>query len=324
MAGAAQNGGGEGSPPDTLDCLIVGGGPAGLTAAIYLARFRRRCLVVDACEGRAVVIPLSHNHSGFPDGIAGPALLGRMRNQAERYGAQVERGVVTRLEQEGQGFRAEITFGASEGAAERRVLRARTVLLATGVIDKEPDLPNIKQAVRRGLVRHCPICDGYEVIGQKVAILGRGEKGVSEALFVRTYTPDITLVTMGEPLTDSGLRARLAEAGIQCIDTPIDEIQLDEGRIKAIVAGGAARAFDTVYSALGSTPRIDLAVMVGAAVGEGNCLPVDSRQQTNVPGVYAAGDVVEGLAQISVAMGQAAVAATAIHNSLREQEGMTL
>lgn len=324
MADAVQGGSSEGASSGILDCLIVGGGPAGLTAAIYLARFRRRCLVVDACEGRAVVIPLSHNHSGFPDGIAGPALLGRMRHQAERYGASVERGVVTRLEQAEDGFRAEVSFGATGSAAERRAVRARTVLLATGVIDEEPELPNIKQAVRRGLVRHCPICDGYEVIGQKVAILGRGEKGVAEALFVRTYTPDITLITMGEPLDSPELRARLEEAGIQCIDAPIDDIQLDGGRIKAIVAGGSARAFDTVYSALGSKPRIDLAVMVGAALGEGRCLPVDSHQRTSVPGVYAAGDIVEGLAQISVAMGQAAVAATAIHNSLREQEGMTL
>lgn len=307
-----------------MDCLIVGGGPAGLTAAIYLSRFRRSCLVVDAGEGRASVIPLSHNHSGFPDGIAGPALLGRMRNQAEQYGAEVRRGVVTHLEPIKEGFCADLSLGNAAADAKPQRLRARTVLLATGVIDEEPELPNIKQAVRRGLVRHCPICDGFEVIGQKVAVLGRGEKGVSEALFIRSYTPDITLITMGELLNSPRLHARLNEAGIGCVEAPIDEIQVDEGRIKAIVAGGSAKAFDTVYSALGSKPRIDLAVMVGAALGEGNCLPVDSRQQTTVPGLYAAGDIVEGLAQISVAMGQAAVAATAMHNLLREREGMAL
>src|SRR5690606_15585491 len=113
--------------------------------------------VVDAGEGRASVIPLSHNHAGFPDGIAGPALLGRMRNQAEQYGAEVRRGVVTHLERMKDGFCADLSLGNSAAAdATPQRLRARTVLLATGVIDEEPELPSIKQAVRRGLVRHCP------------------------------------------------------------------------------------------------------------------------------------------------------------------------
>ena len=144
---------------EPLDCLVVGGGPAGLSAAIYLARFRRRFRVIDGGLSRAATIPLSHNHPGFPDGIGGPALLARMRRQAEVYGARIDSGLVEGLERR----RGDDTFVAAVGN-DGEVVRARTVLLATGVMDIEPDLPDVLGAVRRGLVRHCPICDAYEVI----------------------------------------------------------------------------------------------------------------------------------------------------------------
>ena len=112
-----------------LDCLIIGGGPAGLTAAIYLARYRRQALVVDAGESRAALIPESHNYPGF-QGIAGPALLERLRAQARRYGAELRRGTVSALARDGDVFTA---------VADGERLRARTVILATGLVDKKPD-----------------------------------------------------------------------------------------------------------------------------------------------------------------------------------------
>src|SRR5215218_4420581 len=115
-----------------MDCFVIGGGPAGLTAAIYLARFRRRFAVVDAGASRALWIPVSHNHAGHPDGIPGPELLGRMRAQAERYGAEVVRGRVERLERRGDGFAARL-----EGSG---ALEAARVLLATGSEDGRPPL----------------------------------------------------------------------------------------------------------------------------------------------------------------------------------------
>src|ERR1700759_4259826 len=139
------------------DCVGVGAGPAGLTAAIYLARFRRDVRVIDAGQSRAARIPLSHNHPGFPDGVRGKTLLARMRRQAERYGARVEAGRVVSLERAEDGVRVGPTLGA---------LRARKVILATGVIDNAPEIAGLEDAVACGLVRICPICDGYEVIGQ--------------------------------------------------------------------------------------------------------------------------------------------------------------
>ena len=152
-----------------MDCLIIGGGPAGLTAAIYLARFRRQCLVVDMEASRASWIPVSHNLAGFPEGIAGPDLLALMRSQAERYGARIVQDKVELLTQsEHGGFVAVLGDGSRQPA--------KRVLLATGAKDVTPplDLPDRKEAVRRGLLRYCPICDAYEVRGRKIALAGDG------------------------------------------------------------------------------------------------------------------------------------------------------
>ena len=296
---------------EPLDCLVIGGGPAGLSAAIYLARFRRRFLGVDAGASRASYIPLSHNHPGFPDGVAGEELLARMRRQAARYGAEVARGRVQALERRGDG-----AFVATTAGGE--AFRARHVLLATGVEDIEPELPDLKDAVRRGLVRHCPICDGYEVIDQKVGVIGHGESGLGEALFLRTYTADLTLLTLGQAMDlDEGQRRAADEAGIRVAGDPVSRVVLEGDRIAALEIDGDEHRFDTLYSALGCRVRSGLARDLGAACNEIGSLKVDEHQRTSVPGLYAAGDVVASLNQIGVAMGQAEVAATAIHNALR-------
>lgn len=293
-----------------LDCLVVGGGPAGLSAAIYLARFRRRFRVIDAGTSRASYIPLSHNHPGFPDGIAGPELLARMRRQAERYGAEIASGTVEGLDRREDG-----TLLAAVGG---EVVRTRNVLLATGVDDVEPELPDLRGAVRRGLIRHCPICDAYEVIDRKVAVIGHGTSGLSEALFLRTYTADLTLLTLGRAMDLTAEdQARLDEAGIRVVEDPVSRVLLEGDKITALEVDGEEHRFDTLYSALGCRVRSELARELGAERNDIGALVVDGHQRTSVPGLYAAGDVVSELNQIGVAMGHAAIAATAIHNSLR-------
>jgi thioredoxin reductase (NADPH) len=295
-----------------LDCLVIGGGPAGLTAAIYLARYRRSFEVVDSGASRAGWIPLSHNHAGYPDGIAGTDLLTRMRRQAERYGATVTKDEVLTLRRtRNAGFVAELPD---------REVRAKTILLATGVVDREPDLPNLYNAVQRGLIRHCPICDGYEVMDHKVAVLGHGKMCFGEALFLRDYTSDLTFLTLGRPMSlEPDQESRLRDAGVAIAETPVIQVAVIGDRITELVlADGRRLAFDTIYSALGTEPRNALARQIGAELdGEDGRLVVDAHQQTTVDGLYAAGDIVAGLNQISVAMGQAAVAAAAIHNRLR-------
>lgn len=305
----------DGGADTPLDSIIVGGGPAGLTAAIYLARYRRRFLVIDAGAPRAAWIPLSHNHAGFPDGVTGMDLLARMRAQAKRYGAGVERGCVASLRKSGEVFVAR-----TEGGDE---VVARTAVMATGVIDVEPVLPNLYQAVQRGLIRHCPICDGFEVIGQRIGVIGHGADAVGEALWMRTYTDDVTLLTLGESrgLSDED-RRRLAGHGIRAMEEPVVEVHADAGRIAALTTTAGERlAFDTLYSALGAVPRTDPAKPVGARTGGSGRFEVDAHCRTDVEGLFAIGDVVEGLNQISVAMGHAAIAATTIHRMLLKDEG---
>lgn len=299
-----------------LDCLIIGAGPAGLIAATYLARYRRKIKVIDAGSSRASLIPVSHNYPGFPDGINGKALLARLREQVQHYEVDVVQGRVERLERGEDGM-----FTAYYA---KQALPAKTVILATGGVDIEPELPNVIDAVRQGYVRHCPICDGYEVIDQKVAIVGSGKKLMREALFIRHYTPHLTVFALGrEHELSEEDRAALLEKNIEVIDEPIEEVFIEGGKIVAIKSmSGKAYQFDTLYSALGTKVRSELAQALGAEIDEDGDLLVDrKRLQTSVPGLYAAGDVVSGLSQISVAAGHAAIATTAIHHYLNKQQG---
>lgn len=292
------------------DCLVVGAGPAGLTAAIYLARFRRDFLVIDSGASRAAWIPRSRNHPGFPCGVRGKTLLARMRRQAETYGARIQPGHADDIAVDESGFRLTV---------DGETLRARKLILATGVVDNEPPIPGVEAAIARGLVRICPICDGYEVIGKTVGVIGDDGHSAAEAIFLTTYSDQVTLIHVGaaEDLDDENRRA-LAAAGVELVETSIDSVALDAGRLDALCfAPGRPRRFDAVYSALGVTPRTSLAIRAGARLDDDGRLFVNPHQETSVPGLYAAGDVVRGLNQISTAEGEGAIAATDVHNRLR-------
>ncbi|HEX2138066.1 MAG TPA: NAD(P)/FAD-dependent oxidoreductase [Microvirga sp.] len=306
------------SDGEPLDCLVVGGGPGGLTAAIYLARFRRRFMLIDAGESRASWIPRSHNHPGFPKGVNGIELLERMRAQLREHEGDVQVGTVTSLKRQPDGLFVARLNGDSIAASH--------VILATGVVDIEPPLPNALEAVRRGLVRQCPICDGYEMSARKLVVIGRDAQGLGEALFLRTYTADITIVTLGQPLSLSAENRRLMErAGIRAVETPVAEIAIQGDRIARLdLADGSTLTFDAVYSALGIHPRADLAAVLGVELHPDRRIVTNAHQLTSIDGCYAAGDIVTGLNQLGVAMAQGEVAAVDIHNRLRAREGLKL
>jgi thioredoxin reductase (NADPH) len=294
--------------PDAYDAIIVGAGPGGLTAAIYLARFKRRLLVVHDATSRAGWIPRTHNHPGFPGGISGPDLLDRMERQAASFGAPIRPGAVQALSPIEGGFSLTI---------DGEIHHARCVLLATGVLDHAPKIPGIDHAVRDGIVRICPICDGYEIGERSVAVIGDGAPGAAEARFLTTFSNDVTLLHIGAAaaLADEE-RAKLKSCGIDVVEAAVDQVQI--GHAGVTVPGG--RAFDLLYAALGFSPRADLAIEAGASRSDDGRLVVDDHQQTSVAGLYAAGDIVRGLNQISTAQAEAAIAATAIHNRLREAD----
>lgn len=295
---------------DALDCLIIGGGPAGLAAGIYLGRFHLSALVVDAGGGRAAMIPKTRNLAGFPDGICGAELLSRMRAQVAEYGVAHETGSITSL--------AIGDDGIFVARTQRRSILARTVLLASGVSNRRPSIPAPlhAEAVHRGLIRYCPICDGYEMTDRRVAVISAGGSGLAEAEFLRSYTADVTLIVSEDDCQfTTKENATITAASIKLLPGPCLGVSIREAEIEVRLPATTA-AFASLYVALGSTIRSELAADVGARVTKAGCPEVDRHQRTSVSGLYAAGDLVEGLDQISTAMGQAAVAATAIRNDL--------
>jgi thioredoxin reductase (NADPH) len=273
------------SQPPVYDTLIIGGGPGGLTAAIYLRRFMRKLALFDRGNSRAAWIPVSHNYPGFPDGVHGPRLLENLRAQLGRYGGEV---------------------------------RALTVLLATGIADVGLPVERWREAIARGAVRLCPVCDGYDVIDKRIAVVSSETNPIGHAMFMRAFSADVTLFDRSETsiLTDEE-RQRLEAAGVRYVSSMVRDVRMSEAMTPILnTANGESYEFDVMYPMLGETARSELAVQLGAETADCGDIVVDDHQATSVAGLYAIGDVVVGLNQISVAAGQAAVAATRIHNTL--------
>jgi thioredoxin reductase (NADPH) len=298
--------------PDLHDCLIVGAGPGGLTAATYLARFHRDVVVVDAGQSRARWIPASHNIPGFPFGVAGNELLARFRTHAEEYDVRIEDGRIDRLERDGEG-----RFLSWD--RDGRCRRAHCVILATGVVDHLPEMEDVEEAIGCGAVRLCAVCDGYEARDDEIGVLAPLEDAVGHASFLRTFSRHVVAIETGEAIEQSRreeLEVQARAEGIELLGPP-RRLALAEGACRVEYGNGKQVTLDTLYPVLGSDAQSSLALALGARCDDNDELVVDSRMQTSVDGLYAIGDVVSALNQISVAVGQAAIAATAVHRRLR-------
>lgn len=296
----------------TWECLIVGAGPAGLSAALYMARFRRSVLVLHDGKSRALRIPRTHNVPGFPDGVEGPLLVERMGGHARRYGTQVRQAEVTVARHDGV-FELETAEGGR--------FQGRALILATGLHLNQPPLPHAEHeaAIRAGVLRYCPVCDGFEHAGQRIAVLGCDASGAAEALFLRQFSDDVTLVPMDMPELDDRQRQELAEAGVVVESRPVARLAPGDRRFRIHLEGAdEPESFGVVYPALGTRQRTELAAMLGLQLDEAGAVDAHAPLGTAVPGLYCAGDIVDGLDQISVAMGHGAVAATRAHNWLRK------
>jgi thioredoxin reductase (NADPH) len=291
-----------------FDCLVIGAGPAGLTAAIYLARYRRNIIIVDDGHSRAELIPESHNYPGFR-GISGAQLLKALRAQAAQYGVEVRKQKVTSVAKDSDA-------GLAAALQDGEKIDARFVLLATGIVDESPSLPGLRQVIYEGSVRFCPICDAYEAMDMRIGVLGQADAAYRKALFLRTYSSNVILLPIGDrEALDEKIREQLSNAGIGVSETVVDVERLGDS-IDAILSTGERCKVDVLYPALGCSVRSQLAAGLGALQNEEGALIVDSKQKTSVSNLYAAGDVVSDLHQLTVATGHAAVAATSIHNSL--------
>lgn len=287
-----------------VDCLVVGGGPAGLTAAIYLARYRRRVVVIDSGNSRAALIPQSRNYPGFAHGISGDELLDSLAKQASHYEIGVLPHTVTRLESEYGLFNVLHSGGA---------VQARYVLCATGIVDKQPPIDELDAAIADGLVRYCPVCDAYEATDKRIAVFGNSKDAASKAKFLRSFSADVTWLRPDHTPPHENDVQDMKKEGITVVN---GVVQLQRKGSVLVATAGEVHEFDIIYPSLGCTVRSQIASRCGAKTTEVGCLVVDEHQRTTVPRLYAAGDVVSDLHQIAVATGHAAIAATHIHKSL--------
>lgn len=295
------------SETQSIDAVIVGGGPGGLTAAVYLARYRRTVLVIDSSESRAALIPETHNYPGFADGIAGTALLDALAKQATTYGVDMVHDRVAALKKTPLGFAVEC--GQTEVSAKR-------VILATGLVDRTIPITGLKEAIDQGCIRYCPICDGFEASDSRIGVLGSVEEASSKAIFLRTYSSDVTLLSLDSSSGSEQALRDLASAGIRVLKPHLVAFERRGDHMVAVMSDGSFELFDVIYPVLGCDVRSELGKRLGARHNSVGCLEVDGNQQTSVVGLYAVGDVVSDLHQIAVATGHAALAATHIHNSL--------
>jgi thioredoxin reductase (NADPH) len=298
---------------DLFEAVVIGSGPAGLTAALYLARYRRSVLVLHDGQSRALRIPKTHNVPGYPTGISGTALIKRMSHHAVEYGALIENDEIRAAK------RSDDQFVLS--SADGRAWRSRVLILATGIRLNQVDLPrkSHEAAIKAGILRYCPVCDGFEHIDKRIGVVGCDSNGAAEALFLRQYSRDITLMPLSHSELSQEQVAELNDAGIVVAQGALRSLSPRADRMDVLLDGrDSPLSFDVLYPALGSRPRSELAAGLGVVVDENGCIAADSPKETNVDGLFVAGDVVEGLDQISVAVGHGAIAATRAHNWLRE------
>lgn len=294
-----------------FDCIVLGGGPGGMTAAIYLARMNRKILLVDSGRSRARLIPRSYNHPGFPGGVKGRDLLARMREQIAELNVAVVEGDATRFERTGDGFfKTEI---------DGRLVLTQNVIFATGLEDNMPPFEHAYDLVAEGYLRICPICDGYEIAERPTVVIGATMRAVAEARFLKTFTPTIAIATLGDaPQWDEETATALREEDIEVVVEPLSSVT-KAGEDEMDMVFGNGKMFDgvIVYAALGVRPRSQVAAQLGVRLEEDGRINTGPHQETNVEGCFGVGDVVTGLNQLGVAMAHGEVAAVAVHNRLR-------
>lgn len=287
--------------------VIAGGGMAGLSAALWLARYRRRVRVCDAGPARNEPAWAVHGYPGLPDPSPGE-LHDTLLEQALAAGAQHAADEIVAV----RGAADDFTLDTSSGP-----LHARRVVLAYGLRDYLPDLPGLRELYGTS-VFHCPDCDGPSVTGRRVGVLGADRDAARLALYLLVWANDIVLLTRGERLRlPRGGRTVLADHGIDIVTDPVARAIGAEGRITRLeLRDGATLPLDALFFHLGSEPRCDLAGQLGCRTDRAGYLRVDSGQQTSVRGVHAAGDITGHPHLAVVAAAEGVRAALSIHRSL--------
>ena len=295
------------------DCIVVGAGPAGLSASLFLARYRRRVITFHHHSPRNIY---SHGIHGFigHHGILPADLLARGREEVTLHGGLLIEGCVVEAERlEEERFRVHL----GDGEEGTRTFDARRLLLTTGLRDLTPTCEGFRDFYGSS-VFHCPDCDGFEVVGKRVAVLSSGKQGVSFALYMLTWTDRITLITDEEPAPAHA--EKLAQFDIAVSRREIERLEGNRKKRqleRIVFTDGSALECDALFFHLGTEPSADLHVGLGCRLDEECGLVwIDEKQQTSVKGVYAAGDLTPKSQLAVVAASEGAMAAIHIHQSL--------
>lgn len=291
------------------DVAVVGGGPAGLCAALWLARYLHRVVVVDSGDPRNWETRGINGYLGH-QGIRSPELRALGRAECVNFGVDFVEGIVDRaIDLPGELFALQLRGGIA--------IKARRILLAIGIKDVWPDIPGLERCY--GETAHvCPDCDGYETRDKKTVVVGKGRKAVGMALALMTWTRQVVICTNGEePEMSQVLLDRIKPLNIPVLETPIKSAVSKSGEIVAIeLEGGMSLDCERLYFAIGQYPADDLGAQLGCKRDELGRLVIDDRNRTSVKNVFAAGDIAPGPQVAIGAAASGAVAAIAIHASL--------
>jgi thioredoxin reductase len=301
---------------DAYDVVVIGGGAAGLNGALQLGRSRRSVLVIDTAQPRNGPAPAVHGLLGH-DGIAPEQLLARGHDEVRRYGGEVAAGEVTAVSGDvAAGFAVTLAVGAT--------VMARRLLVASGLTDELPDIPGLRARWGRDVV-HCPYCHGWEVRDEPIGVLASGPRSVHQALLFRQLSEDVVYFSDGTALDDADA-ARLAARGIRVVDGAVRAVLLADDRVAGLrLAGGGVIPRRAVVVGARMTARAGFLADLGLKASEhpggmGTYIPVDQAGRTEVPGVWAAGNVTDLGAQVGAAAAAGALAGAVINADLVEEE----
>ena len=290
------------------DAIIIGGGPAGLSAALVLGRARRRVLICDNGRQRNRFSQAMH---GFltRDGISPQEFLKLARDEAISYGAEFQKTTVRAARRLDDVF--EITL------ADDTNCRGRRLLVATGVADDLPELPGIEELYGRS-VHHCPYCDGWEHRDERIAVYA---SKAGPALALKTWSKDVTLFTDGPARFSRSDQIKLKQAGIPVIKEKIARLEGSDGRLTSVVlSNGESVARDALFFSTTQSQACDLATDLGCVLNKRGTIETDKLGLVNVPGLYAAGDATHDVQLVIVAAAEGAKAGIAINESLQKED----
>ncbi|WP_181448619.1 NAD(P)/FAD-dependent oxidoreductase [Nonomuraea aridisoli] len=294
----------------TSEVIVVGGGVAGLQAALVLARARRAVTVVDGGEPRNARSHAVHNLAGH-EGVAPGRLLELARDDARRYGAEIVPGLVTEAEREGPRWQVGLRDGG-------RVL-ARALLLATGVTEELPPVPGLAD-LWGGDVVSCPYCHGWEARDRAVAVVGAGERAWRQVLLLRRFTGDLVLLTNGPAGFDDGRLEWLRAAGVAVREEPIARVLADGGRLAGVeFEHGEFLPRAAVFAATARRPASPLPAALGCTIS-GAAVVTDENGHTGVPGVWAAGSCAWPALTVAGSAGHATTTAIALNDALLDED----